>query len=510
MSEEYRGQLAEVPMTEAWKRWQRQTVNGEFPLGEYVGGSAHGAVFLTEYDHQPAAIRLISANSPDKDRQLASWQLATELSHPNLTRVFQVGLCHLEGEELFYAVTEFADENLAQILTERPLTAEEAGEMLTPALDALIFLHKRDLVHGAVIPANIGAKGDQLKLSTDSLVRAGEPNREPGSYAPPENSTSPASDVWSLGMTLVEVLTRHLPSWQLNTQADPDVPKDLPAPLSEIVGHCLRRDPSQRWTAEEISNHLNPAAIRPSPPPSVSAPIGERAVAEPPQPSMARPAPAAAVVTSSPSAQRQAEARQRAVAPKKRSNLMPVAIAFVLVASLLGIELITRSPKPAAKAVPEAATPAQPSVPDVAQQQPQNIPAPKAEEPIPSVRPDSQRANTPESPVEPREASTADLSANQPPSPAVVRQVMPDVAKSAQRSIRGTVRVGIKASVDASGNVTDAAIDSPGPSRYFANAALQAARQWKFEPSEKSAGDWLLRFAFRTDGIQATARPANP
>jgi TonB family protein len=508
MSEEYRGQLAEVPMTEAWKRWQGQTVNGEFPLGEYVGGSAHGAVFLTEYDHQPAAIRLISANSPDKDRQLASWQLATELSHPNLTRVFQVGLCHLEGEELFYAVTEFADENLAQILAQRPLTVEETAEMLKPALDALIYLHKRDLVHGAVIPANIGAKGDQLKLSTDSLVRAGEPNREPGSYAPPESSTSPASDVWSLGMTLVEVFTQHLPSWQLNTQADPDVPKDLPAPLSEVVGHCLLRNPSQRWTAEEIANHLNPAAIRPSPAPSVSAPIGERAVAEPPQPSMA--APPAAVVTSSPSAPRQSETRQRAVAPKKRSNLVPVAIAFVLVASLLGIELITRSPKPAAKAVPEAETPAQSSVPAAVQQQPKDVPAPKAEEPIPSVRPDSSRPSTAESRVETREASAADLTADQSPSPAVVRQVMPDVAKSAQRSIRGTVRVGIKASVDASGNVTDATIDSPGPSRYFANAALQAARQWKFEPGGKSAGDWLLRFAFRTDGIQATAKLANP
>jgi len=68
--------------------------------------------------------------------------------------------------------------------------------------------------------------------------------------------------------------------------------------------------------------------------------------------------------------------------------------------------------------------------------------------------------------------------------------------------------VGIKASVDNSGNVTDAVIDSPGPSEYFADAALRAARQWKFEPRESSVGDWLLRFDFTESGVSASARPS--
>lgn len=159
MSKEYKSQIAEVPMTESWKQFQGHTVNGEFGLREYLGGSAHGAVFLTEYDHQTAAIHLISENAADKEKQLASWQLGMEVSHPNLIRVFQVGLAQVEEVKVYYAVMELQEENLALILKQRALTPEETSVMLAPALEALEYLHKRNLVHRAVNPANIGAMG---------------------------------------------------------------------------------------------------------------------------------------------------------------------------------------------------------------------------------------------------------------------------------------------------------------------------------------------------------------
>ena len=67
-------------------------------------------------------------------------------------------------------------------------------------------------------------------------------------------------------------------------------------------------------------------------------------------------------------------------------------------------------------------------------------------------------------------------------------------------------RVGIKVSVDPSGDVTDATVDSPGPSQYFANLALQAARQWKFASAPDGSGDWNLRFEFSVDDTKASAK----
>ena len=57
-------------MTEAWKQWEGQVVNGKFHLGPYLGGSDHSAVFLTELrerEPQKAAIKLIAAASKNAE-----------------------------------------------------------------------------------------------------------------------------------------------------------------------------------------------------------------------------------------------------------------------------------------------------------------------------------------------------------------------------------------------------------------------------------------------------------
>jgi TonB family protein len=96
----------------------------------------------------------------------------------------------------------------------------------------------------------------------------------------------------------------------------------------------------------------------------------------------------------------------------------------------------------------------------------------------------------------------------------VLQQIMPDVSRSALNTVHGRLKVSIQVSVDASGNVTQASFVSAGPSTYFANRALAAARQWKFEPPQidghAAASAWVLRFQFRRTSTEVFPAEKNP
>ena len=80
------------------------------------------------------SIKLAHAIRNPPERQLRRWRLAAELSHPNLMRLFERGTWQLDNVPLLYVVMEYADEDLSQVIPERPLTVQEAREMLEPAL----------------------------------------------------------------------------------------------------------------------------------------------------------------------------------------------------------------------------------------------------------------------------------------------------------------------------------------------------------------------------------------
>ena len=197
---------------------QGEIVDGKYHLRQYLGGSDHGAVFLTEHGNlrpQKAAIKLVRVRPGNAELQLSRWRLAANLAHPHLVRIFDMGRCELENSAMLYVVMELADENLAQIIPERALTPDEARDMLAPVLDALAYMHGRGFVHGHIKPSNIMAVGEELKVSSDGICRLADAIESPGLpgvYDPPEgtrNGAAPAGDVWSLGATLVEVLTQQ-------------------------------------------------------------------------------------------------------------------------------------------------------------------------------------------------------------------------------------------------------------------------------------------------------------
>ena len=457
-------------MTQDWKQWEGQVVNGEFHLRQYLGSRGRSGVFLTEDRKrglEKAAIKLIPAGAGNAELQISRWKAAAKLSHPQLVHLFQMGRCRLGKRDLLYVVMEHAEVDLSQILRSGPLPPKETRETLRLILNALAYLHGKGFVHGHLKPTNLMGVDNQLKLSIDGLCGIGESSTgrgTPGVYDPPEAASgtySPAGDVWSLGITLVEALTQHPPAPPETKDGEPLLPQSLPAPFLEIARNCLRRNPERRWTVAEIAARLEPAA--PAPP---------------------LPAP-----------KQQIRAKPQKASAKRRYVVAAVVAGLALVVLLAGLRQLNRH-----RAEP---------ISD------QNTMRQSAEPPAQKTSGEQQSSNR----ALPQHPSLQSRVGAQAPSGdaaqgGVRQKVLPNVPQNALNTIRGTVVVTVKVAVDPSGDVTEATLDSPGPSKYFAGLALEAARKWKFRPAEvegqRVSSERILEFSFLRTGVQAVPVQAAP
>ena len=426
--------------------WVGRIIDGRFTLLQWLGGSEWSGVYLTELQgprSQKAAIQLIPADAGDAEAYIAGWAVTTTLSHPHLMRLFHTGRCQIDTTGLLYVVTEYAEEVLSEIIPERQLTPREANEMLAPVLDALFYLHEKGFVHGHLKPSNIMVVDNQVKLSGDSLEVTGELGKHFPAlrvYDAPEVATeriSPAADVWSLGVTLVEALTQHPPVWDRSTNREPAVPESIPQPFADIAQECLRFDPARRCTLSDVKARLEPARSLPNP----------------------------------------ARKTGRTVPAKLRVTAL-IAAVIVLLAVIAALQLRSHQTRP-------------------------SLPTGK-QRPVPTTA-----VLPPQSPVPGTQTSKSVAVKG-----AVAERVLPDVPRSASMTIQGKVEVRIRVTVDPSGDVSNAVFDSPGVSKYFANLALQAARNWRFKPAQVDdqavSSVWILRFQFRQTGTEVTAVEASP
>ena len=655
-------------MSEAWKQWEGRVVDGKFPLRQYLGGSEHSAVFLTERSDPPqkAAIKFIQVDASAAELQLSRWKRIAQLSHPHLLRLFECGRCRIGDFNLLFVVMEHANENLGEFLPQRPLTPAETRDVLVPALEGLGYAHRENFVHGHIQPSNILAIDDQLKLSSDTLspvsapkadekdgapkVAAGEDPaaegggvigssatlRRPSPHCAPEavkGVASTQSDIWSLGVTIIEALTQRAPALDNSSRRDPELPETLPSLFLEIVRNCLRRDPQARWTVAQIQQRLNPNAApqpaqttpatqtvpvvraaatspsvappvsgiaaslpeprTPAPPPPPSAaplvpPVGPlpgilspvpaaRAanttavaaatarVSPAPRPAPAKPAPSKNEPYHIPAARPPMQAavrndarhheialpklKQPPLLPKMNYFLMGTALGLVII-GLIGIRIFshrgpatqqTASVTPAQPVAPQKSAPPPPAgkgksqPPQSKSAASQKLSASAAASNAPSPQPPPKSAPKPAAQATPQNALKASPE-KQPPSASavaassrsdaitastaapvettlvaaaasghvvhgeVLNQVLPEVSDKARSTIWGTVRVGVKVHVDTAGNVIGAELNSPGPSKFFADKALEAARSWDFVPAKLDghnvASDWIIRFQF--------------
>jgi TonB family protein len=486
-------------MTEVWTKWEGQVINGVFPLRRFLSASDHSAVFLTEYRAQNlpnAALKLVPAIPALTRAQLSHWTTAATLAHPHLIRLFEAGRCQLGGLQFLFVVMEYAEQTLSQILLQRALTPGEVREMLPPTLSALAFLHSKNLVQGRLKPSNILAVNDQLKLASDTVRPSGgsATNIAKASvYDPPEakdHSFSAAGDIWGLGTTMVEALTQHLPSWPDSKSETAFFPAALPPTFVAIVRECLNRNPANRPTVDDVEAQINPApqlpvVSVPAPPHSATKPLVPA-----PQPLASIPKP------------RMREVPTRATppeeSPKRRLFLSAIAVlSIVIVALWVGLHVLSSQASLQRVAPPTAAS-----------QNPEtSLSAPPGVSAASSGAKSADSKSAPPGFISRPSDQPAQPLANRLPS--VLHEEIPDVPRRTRDTIRGHIKVVVRVTVDSSGTVVDETLENPGPSKYFARLATEAARKWKFAPAgNHDSRKWLLRFEFTRGG--ATGHAATP
>lgn len=468
-------------------RWQGHVVNGAFPLGRYLGCSDHSGVFLTQSATHSSelAIKLVPTNRALAESLLPRWKRAGGLTHPHLLRLIEWGGCQLEGLPYLYAVMEYADQTLAQLLSHRTLTDDEAREMLLPTLDALAFLHGRSLVQGQLKPANILVVGDQLKLASDTVRRVtdGPLSAHPLTVSdPPEaryGSSSPAGDVWALGVSLFEALARRPLSGRGEARevSGPALPADFSPAFRDIVSRCLSPSPQDRPSVSELITW----AGGPSPVSAPAATIQPATLLVPQTPTPGPPpaAPAGVAPKAAPPA--------RPMARRQRPAPLPMWVLGALVILVLGwtgLRLLgphrTEVQPPSPVSTPEGSASQNPG----------------------GAAPAVPQARAPGSTVSTPSAGRSDVAA----SSAAIHEVIPEVSPGARRTIRGHIKVWVRVVVEPDGSVFAAVLDRSGPSGYFQRLATEAAKRWRFPPVDTASRRTMqIRFDFSREGTTAHA-----
>jgi len=195
------------------------------------------------------------------------------LSHPNIVTVIDRG--EADGQQ--FIVFEFIDgENLKELVERNgPLPVRRAVELALAVADGLAFAHQHGLVHRDVKPQNVLLNGDgEAKVTDFGIARSLDVEHGvtqtgtvlgTSNYLSPEQAggkpVTPATDVYSLGIVLYELLTAEVPFPGENfvavamkhlNEPPPDVlarRPDVPMRLAAAIDRALAKDPAQRFAS---------------------------------------------------------------------------------------------------------------------------------------------------------------------------------------------------------------------------------------------------------------------
>jgi predicted Ser/Thr protein kinase len=216
---------------------------------------------------------------------------AARLRHPGVVAVHDVVVD--DGRPLILMELIEGQSLADMIRTHGPLSEQRVAEIGARLLDALSVAHAQGVVHRDVKPGNILLNGDRVVL-TDFGIAASSTDTTSSEamvgsldYMAPERvngqTATPASDVWSLGVTLCTALRGESPFQRSDTQAtlaavltyEPTAIPQAPR-LWRVLSMLLNKDPRHRLNASAASAMLAAiAGVTRTPGEAASEPVGE-------------------------------------------------------------------------------------------------------------------------------------------------------------------------------------------------------------------------------------------
>lgn len=291
-------------------------LNNRYQLDETLGSGGMAVVYraLDMTLERTVSIKVLrkdySGNAEFRERFHQEAKAAANLAHPNIVTIHDFGL---DAETRLFIVMEYVPgTDLKNLMRRRGrYSLDETISLMVQACAGVGYAHRAGLVHCDIKPQNMLITPDhRLKVVDFGIARAlasihpdeksevvwGSPQ-----YFSPEQSAgkapSPASDVYSLGVVMYEMLTGQLPfnassSTELTRMHRQDMPisprtlnPNIPPALEQIMLKVLAKEPSSRYrTADQLGRILisfrdqyhtrtDSSISQPSPPPSTQMPV---------------------------------------------------------------------------------------------------------------------------------------------------------------------------------------------------------------------------------------------
>jgi beta-lactam-binding protein with PASTA domain/tRNA A-37 threonylcarbamoyl transferase component Bud32 len=254
-------------------------IDGRYRILHHVGSGGMADVYCAEDIHlgRRVAVKLLyrrfAQDSEFVERFRREASAAAALQHPNVVNVYDRG----EFDGTYYIAMEFCEGlSLKELITrEAPLPLERAIEIVLHVLVAARFAHRRGIIHRDLKPQNViidpDEREDSVKVADFGIARAGASEiTEVGAimgtahYLSPEQaqgrSVTEASDLYSIGVVLFEMLTGRAPfegdsavaiALKHVSQPPPsprELRPDISPQLEAVLTKALAKDPADRYS----------------------------------------------------------------------------------------------------------------------------------------------------------------------------------------------------------------------------------------------------------------------
>jgi WD40 repeat protein len=241
-----------------------------------IGEGGMGEVYKAEDTRLDRVVALkflapeLTRDTEAKTRFVQEAKAASALDHPNICTIHEID--ETDDGHLFIAMACYDGNSLKELISRGPLEPEGAVAIAQQVIQGLTQAHERGIIHRDIKPGNILITSEGLvkvvdfglaKLIGQSHITGTGATVGTLAYMSPEQiqgvKSDHRADIWSLGVTMYEMVTGELPFGGDHPQArsysiinmDPAPMADhlagVPAELERTIGTCLRKSPSERY-----------------------------------------------------------------------------------------------------------------------------------------------------------------------------------------------------------------------------------------------------------------------